>query len=139
MYQNYVYHGNPVTLQSSIIARNSVGIGATFAVDLGSDRASTIAGANNLVGTADAVLTLPIDTLHGDPLLLPLGAYGGPTRTHALGPTSPAIGAGNNAANLAFDQRGAGFPRVAGLAADIGAFESQGPLDGDLIFRDGFD
>jgi hypothetical protein len=36
---------------------------------------------------------------------------------------SPAVDAGNNAAGLAFDQRGVGFPRVKNGRADIGAFE----------------
>jgi beta-lactamase regulating signal transducer with metallopeptidase domain len=67
---------------------------------------------------------LPGDTLHSDPLLLALADNGGPTLTHALAPASPARDAGNNAANLSTDQRGAGHPRVAGAAADIGAFEA---------------
>jgi hypothetical protein len=33
------------------------------------------------------------------------------------------------------DQRGAGFPRVLGVSADIGAFEGTS----DVIFADGFD
>jgi hypothetical protein len=60
---------------------------------------------------------------------------GGPTATHALLPGSPAINAGNNARNLSVDQRGAGFARVLGSAADIGAYE----VDPDRIFTDGFD
>jgi hypothetical protein len=80
-------------------------------------------GNNNLVVAADASVTLPNDTLHATPLLLPLAANGGPTLTHGLAPGSPAIDAGNNLAALASDQRGAGFPRVLGVAADIGAFE----------------
>jgi hypothetical protein len=49
---------------------------------------------------------------------------------------SPAIGAGNNAAAAAYDQRGDGFPRVIGANADIGAYE----LDTvDFIFANGFD
>ena len=48
---------------------------------------------------------------------------GGPTRTQALLPGSPAINAGSNPLNLTTDQRGAGFPRVVGPVADIGAYE----------------
>lgn len=124
--------------QSSIIARNEAGDGATFAADLASDGALAMTGANNLIVAADAAITLPVDTLALDPLLLPLADNGGPTRTHALAVDSPAIDAGNNVAQLEADQRGAGFARVAGAAADIGAFERQ-QADDDTIFKDGFD
>ncbi len=55
-----------------------------------------------------------------DPLLTPLGDYGGPTQTMALLPGSPAIGAGA-ASSLSTDQRG--FAR--GSSVDIGAFQTQ--------------
>jgi len=126
--------------QSSILASNSAGASATHAADLGADDAATIGGANNLVMAADASLALPADTIALDPQLFPLNDNGGPTRTHALAATSPAIDAGNNAAALEFDQRGTHFARVAGAAADIGAFEMQRPAgDDDVIFKDGFD
>jgi hypothetical protein len=67
---------------------------------------------------------LPPDTMIGvDPLLDVLANNGGPTRTHALLPGSPAIDAGSNPLGLTFDQRGPGFPRTFGAAPDIGAFE----------------
>ena len=56
-----------------------------------------------------------------DPKLGPLADNGGPTLTMALLPGSPAIDAGNTSLAPTTDQRG--FPRPAGLAADIGAFE----------------
>ena len=68
-------------------------------------------------------LTLPPDTISLDPRLAPLADNGGPTETRALLDDSPAIDMGNNAAGLAYDQRGAGFPRVKGPQADIGAYE----------------
>jgi hypothetical protein len=77
----------------------------------------------HLVVSAQANVTLPNATLRAAPLLLPLAANGGPTLTHGLAPGSPAVDAGNNSSALASDQRGAGFPRVLGAAADIGAFE----------------
>ena len=106
-------------LESTLVGRNAAATGA----DVGSERTTTLLGSNNLVVAVDANVTLPAATLHTAPLLLPLAANGGPTRTHALAPGSPAIDAGNNLASLASDQRGAGFPRVLGAAADIGAFE----------------
>jgi hypothetical protein len=57
-----------------------------------------------------------------DPLLGPLQNNGGPTRTHALLPGSPAINAGSNPLGLATDQRGS--PREAGGRADMGSYES---------------
>lgn len=126
-----------LVLQSTILAGNTAGGDAS---DLGADADLAIDGANNLVVAADAALALPSDTLHDDPLLFPLEHNGGPTRTHALGAGSPALDAGNDEAGLEFDQRGANFARVAGDAADIGAFERQAlPPDADRIFVDGFD
>src|SRR5262249_28583471 len=62
-----------------------------------------------------------------NPLLSPLGNYGGPTQTMALLPGSPAIDAGNNAlipAGVTTDQRG--FNRIVNATVDIGAFEARG-------------
>ena len=56
-----------------------------------------------------------------DPKLGPLANNGGPTLTIALLPGSPAIDAGDDSSAPPTDQRG--FPRPAGPAADIGAFE----------------
>ncbi|WZO99346.1 choice-of-anchor Q domain-containing protein [Isosphaeraceae bacterium EP7] len=69
-----------------------------------------ISGSNNLIG--------------GNPLLGPLGDYGGPTQTMPLLPGSPAINAGTSVipSAVALDQRG----KVRVGAIDIGAFESQG-------------
>jgi hypothetical protein len=77
----------------------------------------------------------PLITMIDDPLLGDLRNNGGPTRTHALLRGSPAIGAGNNVAAYAFDQRGQGYPRETGASAsvDIGAFQF------DSIFADVFD
>ena len=56
----------------------------------------------------------------------PLANNGGPTLTMALGLGSVAINHGlADASLLPNDQRGAGFARVIGAAADVGAFEIQ--------------
>jgi hypothetical protein len=112
--------GNGFRLYSSIVAVNASTGGAA---DLGSAVAAGVYGSGNLVVGAGASLSLPGDTLHVNPRLLPLAGNGGPTRTHALTPGSPALDAGNNAAGLTTDQRGTGYPRVVGAAPDIGAFE----------------
>jgi hypothetical protein len=56
-----------------------------------------------------------------NPSLGPLADNGGPTLTMALLPGSPAIDAGNTLLAPTCDQRG--YPRPAGAAADIGAYE----------------
>jgi hypothetical protein len=121
----------PFELESTIVADNSTldSSGATLFSDL--DGGGTVGGTHNLIGVSP--LTLPADTIRDDPHLLPLADNGGATLTHALAFDSPAIDRGDNIGDVPFDQRGAGFPRVVGLAADIGAFEFN-----DTIFADGF-
>lgn len=53
-----------------------------------------------------------------------LADHGGPTLTHALTASSPAIDAGDNAGAPATDQRG--LPRIVNGTVDIGAFEYSG-------------
>ncbi len=115
-----------LTTLSSIISGNTVG-GGTGA-DIYASTPITLAGSNNLIGSIAAPVTLPLDTLRTSAHLLPLAANGGATRTHALMAGSPALDAGTNAQGLANDQRGAGFARVFGPSADIGAFEAQQKL-----------
>lgn len=80
--------------------------------------------------TRDCTLTgfQQANILGQDPLLGPLADNGGPTKTHALLPGSPAIDAGNSS-GLYTDQRGykrpiniPGIPNVSD-GADIGAYE----------------
>ncbi|MGH8090789.1 MAG: choice-of-anchor Q domain-containing protein, partial [Rudaea sp.] len=111
---------NALTLQSSIVANNTV---AGANADIATMGAFTIGGANNLVTAAAANVSLPGATLQSEPRLWPLADNGGPTLTMALQVGSPAVDAGANPSSLASDQRGAGFPRVLGAMADIGAFE----------------
>jgi hypothetical protein len=83
----------------------------------------------NLFGTAPTACQITPST--GDqtaaPQLVPLGNNGGPTQTHALSPTSPALDAANptgctfGGTALATDQRG--MPRVDNNRCDIGAVE----------------
>jgi len=53
----------------------------------------------------------------------PLQGNGGATPTHKPAFNSPLVDAGSNPVALTTDQRGAGFPRVVGPFADIGAVE----------------
>ncbi len=85
----------------------------------------------NLIGDGSGGLSTANHNLLGssasplNPLLAPLGNYGGPTQTMALLPGSPALNAGDNTNAPAYDQRGPGFPRIVGGTIDIGAFEVQ--------------
>jgi hypothetical protein len=81
----------------------------------------------NLIGGPDTAVI--------DPRLGPLADNGGPTKTHALLPGSPAIEAGDPSIQFdenGFDQRGSGYFRVfdgdlaRDIVIDIGAYESQG-------------
>ena len=111
---------SPTYIRNTIIAGNT---------DSGFFGAPDVFGTFNYLGN---------NVIGGNPLLAPLGNYGGATQTHALLPGSPALNAGNNCVltnscasnnlgfNLTNDQRGAGFNRQVGGAVDIGAFESRG-------------
>ncbi|MET0229918.1 MAG: choice-of-anchor Q domain-containing protein [Rhodanobacteraceae bacterium] len=115
------------TLTSTIIAGNIAG--ARGNADFSGSRGVAITGSGNLIGEVASDVIVPPDSLRGDPHLLPLASNGGATRTHALRGDSPGIDAGNNDASLSSDQRGSGYPRVVGTAADIGAFEYDGPTE----------
>jgi hypothetical protein len=109
---------------STIVAGNTAD--SSYFADIAGSRHIAIAGSNDLIGVVSANVAIPADTVRGDPGLLALSFNGGPTRTHALRNDSPGIDAGNNKTQLESDQRGAGYPRVVGAAADIGAFEFNG-------------
>jgi hypothetical protein len=116
-------------VQSTIIANNRA---SGVELDVGSVVGYTIPGSNNLIMSSQDGTRVPFDTTVEDPLLGPLQDNGGPTRTHALLPGSPAIDRGKVSSGVACDQRG--FPRVIGGKPDIGAFE----FDPDRIFGNGF-
>ncbi|MDN5924819.1 MAG: hypothetical protein L0H70_07460 [Xanthomonadales bacterium] len=111
---------NGGSLQSSIVFGNTASAGAA---DLSASKTQVLAGDHNILGAAGPKLTLPADTLHSDPQLVPLAANGGFTRTQALPANSPAVDQGSNPSGASVDQRGAGYPRVIGTNADIGSFE----------------
>ncbi|MBS1795541.1 MAG: CSLREA domain-containing protein [Acidobacteria bacterium] len=128
----YNYGGTNIstTLANTIVADNRAVNGAdvynsfsSLVLLAGANIVETgIAGSGGIGGGGSAGQT--------DPLLLPLGNYGGATATHNFAPNSPARDAGANgealdtSANpLTLDQRGSGFARLAGGAVDIGAYE----------------
>ncbi len=82
----------------------------------------TSLGSNLASDTAAGLLNGSSDLLSANPLLAPLGNYGGTTLTHALLPGSPAINAGPPVTAGGEDQRGT----FRTGNSDIGAFESLG-------------
>ena len=97
-----------------------------------------VSGARNLIMGAAAMTVPPMDTLTACPRLAPLMDNGGPTKTHALLPGSPAINSGSYFDSQDFDQRGLGFARIIGSAEDIGAYRWAAG-SGDEINSSGFD
>jgi predicted outer membrane repeat protein len=112
-----------VTLQSTIVADNAATASGTKP-DISGTVTATFSLVENTAGT-----TFTPDSSNNltdvDPLLGPLQFNGGPTKTHALLPGSPAIHHGANPLNLSSDQRGFPFLRTFGGGTDIGAFEVQ--------------
>jgi len=111
-----------VRVERSIIAGNS----APFRADIANYNASLIAIGPSLIGSNEsAEAEFPSSPLAGtataprDPLLAPLDHYGGPTRTVALMPGSPARNAATGS-RITSDQRL--FPLVG--TPDLGAYEA---------------
>ena len=124
-----IYANAGILAHSSIIANNT-----STANGLARDlycRKCVANGSKNLIASSGSAL--PGDTIVADPLLGPLADNGGPTLTHRLLSGSPALDAGSNIRNFAFDQRGRA--RGVGLAPDIGAYES----GIESIFANGFE
>jgi hypothetical protein len=92
-------------------------------------------GSSTWVNTLLASNTPAGDDTFIDPKLGPLADNGGPTLTMALLPGSPAIDAGNTSLAPTTDERG--FPRPAGLAADVGAFEYGSVMPAIAVSRSG--
>ena len=108
-----MYVGN-AKISNSIIA-NSVSGGDCFGTG------ALTSGGNNISGDATCNFVAAGDMMNTDPLLGPLANNGGPTQTHALANTGPAIDAGT-CINPA-DQRGIARPQ--GVTCDIGAYEAE--------------
>lgn len=76
---------------------------------------------NNLESGNSCGFNGPMDLINTDPDLLPLADNGGPTKTMALTPCSPAVDAAYDGACEPADQRGVTRPE--GSHCDIGAYE----------------
>ena len=107
-------------LESSILAGNQRLLGTPYDLAYG----STVTGSHNMISRLGELVSAPADTIViADPRVAPLADNGGPTRTHMLLSDSPALDRGSNVLGREYDQRGPGFPRVKGPAADIGSIE----------------
>jgi hypothetical protein len=118
-----------VTLISSIVANSTSG-GDCFGLissggyNLDSDGSCGLAGAGDQSGV--------------NPLLGPLQDNGGPTNTHALLVSSPAIdhipiGTNGCGTTITTDQRGVSRPQPSGGDCDIGAYEFSYPVGGIVV------
>ena len=106
-----------ITVTASIVAAQAVGADCEGAVT---------SGGANVERTTSCGFAGPGDVGDVAPGLWPLGDHGGPTPTHQLGPSSPAvdrvpIGVGGCGTTLVVDQRGS--PRPVHGACDAGAVE----------------
>jgi len=120
---NYSLISGTIALNSSIVSGNTASL---YAPDVYSFSKVTMnfsaVGSNDGFTMTDLGGNLPFQP-HANLKLGPLTNNGGPTLTHAPAFTSPLLNSGNNSSGLTNDQRGTGFPRVFGSAADIGAVE----------------
>lgn len=110
-----------IFLESSIVSNNAAPSGPDIAAaGTVTYRHSSIFSSSGVASFTDLGGNRPFGE---DPMLAPLANNGGPTLTHSLFVGSPVIDKGSNPVPLADDQRGFGFDRVSGPAADIGALE----------------
>ncbi len=111
--------GVTLNLRNTILAGNTAFTGADLFGSLTTSGYNLIGDSRGGSGFAET------DLLDVDPRLGPLQDNGGPTWTHALLPSSPALDAGDNTDGPEFDQRG--LNRIVAGRIDIGAFEVQTP------------
>ena len=132
--------GASATFNSTIVANSVSQSAASPQPDIDIHNNSgylSISGSNNLIQHG-ASIGVPAGTFVTAPMLgaaadngcaTPAGAtafgssYSACPATQRPQPGSPVIDAGNNAKGLTTDQRGVGFARVVGAAADMGAIE----------------
>jgi parallel beta helix pectate lyase-like protein len=119
--------GAVASLLNCTITGNSVtnGSGAGIYNSAGTLALTNCIVAGNAPDNINGSFTGINNLTNGNPMLSPLGNYGGSVQTMLPLPGSPALDAGNDAAvaGLATDARG--YPRISGAHVDIGAAELQ--------------
>jgi hypothetical protein len=128
-----IYTGGLLTANNCTIAGNSAAGVVGGGLDINSGTANltnTIVAGNTALTATDIAgnITGVNNLTNGDPMLEPLGNYGGPTQTMPPLPGSPALDAGLDSVTSLYtiDQRG--FPRLSGTDVDIGAVEFLSPV-----------
>jgi CSLREA domain-containing protein len=124
-------NGGTITLKNTIVANSPSGGNCSGTI--------TSAGYNLDSGNTCGFIG-PGDLVNTDPQLVSLQDNGGPTRTHALEPLSPAIDAGTDTGAPATDQRGVARP-IDGdgdstASYDMGAYEAPEPIAIDCDFSE---
>jgi hypothetical protein len=122
------FNGNSPWGIVNIFATSRVGSTIFNASPIGNNSGTVSSDGYNISSDdGSGFLTATGDQVNTDPMLGPLEDNGGPTFTHALLNGSPAIDAGDPSfvPPPDYDQRGAGYDRVAHGRIDIGAFELQ--------------
>ena len=128
-----------ITLRNTIVANNALPNLSATAACAGCSAEIVSLGYNLTNDPTPVFLDQLTDWIDTDPLLRPLADNGGPTKTHALKPGSPALDSGDRSGSNS-DQRGYqrpyDQPGVTNISdgSDIGALEQD-----DTLFRDGFD
>jgi hypothetical protein len=137
------FPGEGPVIKNSVLADN-ICTADPSAADL---KGHVVSGDYNIVENSGATFSgVTIHNMIGtNPLLVPLGDWGGPTWTHPLAVGSPAIDMVPSGVNGClpggFDQRGyyrAAGTLAGGSACDCGAFES-GSSDAGVVFFDAFE
>jgi uncharacterized repeat protein (TIGR01451 family) len=114
--------GSGVSFKNTIVSGGVVSGGTTTGPNCTSSGPNAITSQGHNLENADTCgFTAPGDLRNTDPQLGPLQNNGGPTSTHALPVTSPAVDAADNNGCPSTDQRG--IPRPQNEVCDIGAFE----------------
>jgi uncharacterized repeat protein (TIGR01451 family) len=127
-----IYNGGQLSLINSTIAENTAPFGggglysdgnvALVNTVMADNSPNQYADLGSVSTYSTSLIQMPLCGSSCEPLLAPLGDYGGPTQTYAILTGSPAINAGNPAYCTGSDQRGVIYVGT----CDIGAFESQG-------------
>jgi hypothetical protein len=111
------------SIESSIVANNKAPANPAGDDVWNASQINSIRGLYRVVPGANGFNGINQNNIIADPQLGPLANNGGPTWTHGLMSTSPAVDTGSNPTGQQFDQRGSGNPRVENGIPDIGAVE----------------
>jgi hypothetical protein len=122
-------------LQDTIVAGNhTTGIGPDISGPVtGASSHNLVGDGTDLLGISNGVSGNLVGSAASpiDPRLGPLADNGGPTRTYALLPDSPARGAGSLDFATTTDQRG--LPRTVDGEIDLGSFQTQTAVAGPQV------